>query len=95
MSCNHWKLQRTLLAAITLALLFCSWQTSLAQPSQLPQSSADAGSGGPGNVNQPRVEVAESVFNYGEVEEGETIRHDFKVRNSGLAELQISQVNPG
>jgi hypothetical protein len=94
MSCNHWKLQRTLLAAITVALLFCGWQTALAQSSQLPQSSPDAGSG-PGNVNQPRVEVTESVFNYGEVEEGETIRHDFRVRNSGLAELQINQVSPG
>ena len=91
---NNGRLPRTLRAAIILALLLCGWQTALAQPSSLPQPSADAGSA-PGNVNQPRVEVAETAFNSGEVEEGETIRHDFKVRNSGLAELQITQVNPG
>jgi len=95
MHCNHLKLQRMLWAAITLALLLCSWQTLLAQPSPLHQPSADAGSS-PGGINhQPRLEVNETVFSYGEVEEGETIRHDFKVRNSGYAELQITQVNPG
>ncbi len=91
---NNGRLPRTLLAVITFALLLYGWQTALAQPSSLPQPSSDAGSA-PGNVNQPRVEVAETAFNSGEVEEGETIRHDFKVRNSGLAELQITQVNPG
>jgi hypothetical protein len=91
---NNGRVPRSLLVAIIFALLLYGWQTVLAQSSSLPQPSADAGSA-PGNVNQPRVEVAETAFNYGEVEEGETIRHDFKVRNGGLAELQITQVNPG
>lgn len=44
---------------------------------------------------KPSISVAESVYDFGEADEGGEIVHDFVVRNAGQAPLEINQVRPG
>jgi hypothetical protein len=41
------------------------------------------------------IEITESTFNFGEALEGAEVSHDFVVKNTGNAVLQIEQVRPG
>ena len=45
--------------------------------------------------NQPRISFDANKFNAGEVWEGEQVVHDFTVKNTGTAELNISKVKAG
>ena len=44
---------------------------------------------------RPVIVIKERVFNAGKIHQGETISHDFKVRNEGDAPLKIDNVKPG
>jgi len=44
---------------------------------------------------QPQISIEETSYDAGEVWEGETVLHDFIVKNTGIAELTISQVKVG
>lgn len=41
------------------------------------------------------IEIPEKEYNFGEALEGSEVSHDFVVKNSGSAMLQIEQVRPG
>jgi len=43
----------------------------------------------------PRLIIRDGVFDGGTVNEGETIKHTFLIRNEGSAPLQIIDVKPG
>ena len=43
----------------------------------------------------PVVQIPEPKYDFGEVVEGSEVIHDFKIMNTGKAELQIEQVRPG
>ena len=43
----------------------------------------------------PVIEIENPTYEFEEVSQGETVRHDFKVRNKGTAPLQIKGVKPG
>ncbi len=45
-----------------------------------------------GNV---QMQVPEPRFDFGELGEGETVSHDFKILNIGAEALQIKDVRPG
>ena len=57
----------------------------LAQPTSL--SSDNAG-------DAPSMAISETRFDFGEVDEGSVVSHDFIVKNSGGADLQIMKVSP-
>jgi hypothetical protein len=40
------------------------------------------------------IVLSETSFDFGEVDEGSVVSHDFIVKNTGKAELQISKVRP-
>ena len=46
-------------------------------------------------AGDPQMQVPETRFDFGEAGEGETIRHDFKILNSGSETLQLIDVRPG
>lgn len=43
----------------------------------------------------PIIEIETPTYNFKEVSQGETVKHTFKVRNTGTAPLQIKGVKPG
>lgn len=43
----------------------------------------------------PKAVFKETLFDYGEVQEGKTIEHTFVVANKGEAVLEIKDVKPG
>ena len=43
----------------------------------------------------PVMEIPEMTHDFGEVMEGDEVVYEFKVRNTGKANLQIDQVRPG
>lgn len=45
--------------------------------------------------NPPQVVVPERSFNFGRVEGGRTLTHDFLIYNKGTGELLIHKVAPG
>ncbi len=42
----------------------------------------------------PSMVISESKFDFGEVDEGSVVSHDFIVKNNGGADLQIIKVSP-
>ncbi len=49
----------------------------------------------PAPPGTPRIELAETSFDFGEMVEGNSYMHDFKVKNTGSAPLEIKKVVPG
>jgi hypothetical protein len=45
--------------------------------------------------NQPAIMIEQKMFDAGEVWEGDVVNHSFIVKNTGKAELNISNVKPG
>lgn len=43
----------------------------------------------------PVMEIESPTFDFGQVTEGDTVKHDFKVFNGGTAPLEIMKVKPG
>lgn len=42
----------------------------------------------------PSIQVSESNYDFGEVDEGAKVSHDFVVENRGAGELAITKVSP-
>ncbi len=47
------------------------------------------------NVGAPRVELSETLFDFGEMNEGEDYVHAFMISNVGTGVLEIKKVLPG
>lgn len=45
-------------------------------------------------AGKPTMDVAEKILDFGAVTKGEVIKADFKIRNTGSAPLEITQVRP-
>lgn len=45
-------------------------------------------------LEAPSMVISETRFDFGEVDEGSVISHDFTVKNTGNTELQINKVSP-
>jgi len=58
-----------------------------AQPAASPDASVTA--------EPPSIEIPESTYDFGEIQEGTEIKHAFTVKNSGGGPLEINQVRPG
>ena len=43
----------------------------------------------------PRILLPETLFQFGEVQEGEVVKHAFSVQNKGTQVLEITDVKPG
>ncbi|MGA2401051.1 MAG: DUF1573 domain-containing protein [Syntrophobacteraceae bacterium] len=78
--------KKTLLAVVVFCISFCL-------------SSAFAVTHGPGKVQkapeakaQPSIQVKELDYNFGEILEGTEVEHEFTVRNTGTAVLNIERV---
>lgn len=94
MHCDRGGFPGTLVLFVSLVVLLYGLPSALGQQTASPAPSSE-GARDVANAIEPRVKVDEGSFDFGEVGEGETVRHDFKVKNLGLAELQITQVSPG
>ena len=46
-------------------------------------------------TESPRLEISETAFDFKEAFEGEKVSHDFVVKNTGKAVLNISEVRRG
>ncbi len=42
----------------------------------------------------PQMVLSETKFDFGDVDEGSVISHDFIIKNKGRADLQITKVSP-
>jgi hypothetical protein len=42
----------------------------------------------------PDIEIHEPNYDFGQVQQGEIVKHDFQVFNRGTASLEITQVEP-
>ncbi|MEM5788146.1 MAG: hypothetical protein AAGU11_12570 [Syntrophobacteraceae bacterium] len=58
---------------------------SFAQPDKSPSDS-------PSEV--PSMVLGETMFDFGEVDEGSVVSHDFIVKNNGRVDLRIEKVRP-
>jgi Protein of unknown function (DUF1573) len=45
-------------------------------------------------IAAPKIELKDRVFNFGEVIEGQTVEHTFRVENRGDQPLEIQQLKP-
>ncbi len=63
-------------------------QTSAAQAT----SASPAEPAAPGT---PRLEIAESTYDFGQLVEDKAYMHEFKFKNTGTATLEIKKVVPG
>lgn len=54
-----------------------------------------AGAADTGQEGKPSLSLSSTEHDFGQVREGKILSHDFKVRNTGKAELQIIEVRPG
>ena len=43
----------------------------------------------------PIIEVEKPTYDFGQVSQGEIVKHDFRVFNRGSASLEIKNVKPG
>lgn len=46
------------------------------------------------SADGPSIVLAEKTFDFGEVDEGSVVSHEFTVKNEGGTELQIKKVSP-
>src|SRR5580700_5986006 len=56
------------------------------------QAKPTDGGQGAAAANQPKIELAEPVYNFGSVLSGPSVQHTFKVKNTGGGDLVISRV---
>jgi hypothetical protein len=94
MRCDRRGSSGTLVVFVSLLVLLYGAPSAFGQQTTFPAPPSE-GARDVANAIEPRVKADEVSFDFGEVGEGETVRHDFKVKNLGLGELQITQVSPG
>lgn len=71
----------------TVKLALCVFLTLVLSGSFVSAAQQDKGS--------PVIEIKELTYNFKQVSQGETVKHDFKVFNKGTAPLEIKSVKPG
>ncbi|MBW1786744.1 MAG: DUF1573 domain-containing protein [Deltaproteobacteria bacterium] len=76
---------------ILVGTLFLLSNPAWAKPEQTSAAEKAVG----GASGGPKIVITEKVFDFGEVPQGETISHEFKVVNEGNEPLQIKNVKPG
>ena len=84
-------------AILTLCALLAATATlwGAAVPANPPAiSAASAASAAPAAAAAPKAVVAEPVVDVGTVPKGDSINHDFVVKNEGAGPLEITQVQP-
>lgn len=69
-------------AIIMLLFLFCLPQTAFAVEADKPKS-------------QPELKIIESTYAFQSITEGIDIIHDFAIKNTGDAQLDVLKVRPG
>ncbi len=88
---SAWK---PILVAVSM-LLICGVRFAQAQQTPPGKTSRESAQNTTQANQPPQLQADETSFDFGEVKEGEVIRHDFVVKNLGTGELQITRVNPG
>jgi hypothetical protein len=86
MKSNLWKVFHAVIALQFAAL----GEAETNDPAAPPRSKAV-----PPVIAGPKIEFATSVFNFGKVNSGEVVRHDFVFTNTGTSTLDITDVRPG
>ena len=88
-----YMVERSLRWYVPLFLL-CLWMAALL-PGGAVDSHAQTSSTTPEEARDvPSMVISETRFDFGEVDEGSEVSHDFIVRNNGKEELQITKVSP-
>lgn len=65
-----------------LLFLFCLTQTGFATAADKPE-------------NQPELKIIESTYAFQSITEGVDVVHDFAIKNTGSAQLDVLKVKPG
>src|SRR5262249_13553862 len=66
---------------------------ALLAPAQPASSLAIPGTNGPAGTNlAPKIGFADTVFDFGKIEEGKVVKHEFQFTNTGDAPLEIADV---
>ncbi len=81
------SLQKALCMAAACVFILCVAQNTFAAKAGGKKSQASSEDKG-----KPAIQVKETVFSFGESKEGSIIEHDFVVRNTGKAVLNIDKV---
>ena len=89
------RLARTLSIVAALVLVSCGSRHASAQQTVFDKPASETSQNASQASQLPRLQIDETSFDFGTVDEGEIVRHAFKVRNLGSGELQIARVNPG
>ena len=63
--------------------------------SEINKQKVEGQKGKTSGENQPAILIEQRMFDAGEVWEGDMVTHSFIVKNTGKAELNISNVKPG
>jgi hypothetical protein len=70
-----------------------------AKPPKPPQPAAPPAAQAPQPAqpaqDAPSIQIPELTFDFGEINEGTEVTHEFAVKNTGKGALQIEQVRPG
>jgi hypothetical protein len=63
--------------------------------SEIDKQKVESQKGKTSGGNQPSILIEQRIFDAGDVWEGDMVTHSFIVKNTGKAELNISNVKPG
>ena len=84
------KMKQLILLLVSLALVSCSSSsdektitTDLVNSPLTANSNAE-------KILTPKIEMLETSYNFGEIQQGESVTHDFILKNTGDADLIIS-----
>jgi hypothetical protein len=86
---------RSILAILTLSVLTLpAMAAALAQDAAPATAEETAASADTAETKGPRAEVPEPVKDFGKVPEGQRLKHDYEIRNTGDEDLEITRVAP-
>ena len=71
-------------------LIFALALLAMISAAGMAQEKSDQKAGG-----TPRLAIAETTHDFGEVKAGTPLKHSFKIKNEGSADLLIKNVAPG
>ena len=74
--------------------LLCLWMPALLMGGVVDSHAQTGSSSTEESRDVPLMVISETRFDFGEVDEGSEVSHDFIVKNTGKAELRINKVSP-
>src|SRR5216684_573294 len=77
------------------SMLTVTWATFAAEPAPPVASPPPAADAAGAQTADPRIVVDQTTYDFGKVESGQLVKHDFVFTNTGAALLEISDVRPG